>query len=105
VASAARSPCESTVDHLVEIERDELAKVPDFADKLDAMREVAVASCVETRWSAELLRCFSDTDDTTALSQCESLLTSDQTQDLMRRVTEILTGLTAPPPITPTVPP
>jgi hypothetical protein len=99
--SAARSPCEATVEHLVDVERDELAKVPDFADKLDAMREVAIASCVDTRWSPELMRCFADTDDTSALSQCESLLTSEQTQDLMRRVTEILTGLTAPPPITP----
>jgi len=99
--SSARSPCESTVDHLVEVEREELTKVPDFADKLDAMREVAVASCVDTQWSPELMRCFADTNDTSALSQCESLFTSDQTQDLMRRVTEILTGLTAPPPITP----
>ncbi|MEO8548986.1 MAG: hypothetical protein ABI678_03410 [Kofleriaceae bacterium] len=102
VASSARTPCETTVDHLVEIERDELAKVPDFADKLDTIREVAIASCLETQWSAEVIRCFSDTDDTSALSQCESLFTSAQTQDLLRRVTEILTGLNAPPPITPT---
>jgi len=97
----AASPCEVAVDHLVDIERDELAKIPDFADKLDALRDVAVASCDETHWSPELMACFGDTADTSALQQCQSLFTSEQTSDLMRRITEILTGLTTPPPITP----
>jgi hypothetical protein len=91
------SPCEQAVDHLAEIERDELSKIPDFADKLDALRDVTVASCDETHWSPELMACFNDTADTTALQQCQSLFTSDQTSDLMRRITEILTGLNAPP--------
>jgi hypothetical protein len=29
------------------------------------------------------------------------LFTPDQTSDLMRRMTEVLTGLNAPPPVTP----
>lgn len=91
------SPCEQAVDHLAEIERDELSKIPDFADKLEALREVTVASCDETHWSAELMACFNDTADTTALQQCQSLFTSGQTSDLMRRITEILTGLNGPP--------
>jgi hypothetical protein len=91
------SPCEQAVDHLAEIERDELSKIPDFADKLDALRDVTVASCDETHWSPELMACFNDTADTTALQQCQSLFTSDQTSDLMRRITEILTGLNGPP--------
>jgi hypothetical protein len=92
------SACEIAVDHLVEVERDELAKIPDFMDKIDAIREVTVASCDDTHWSPELMACFGDTVDTTALQQCQSLFTSDQTSDLMRRITEILTGLNAPPP-------
>jgi hypothetical protein len=91
------SPCEQAVDHLAEIERDELSKIPDFADKLEALRDVTVASCEEAHWSAELMACFHDTADTTALQQCQSLFTSDQTSDLMRRITEILTGLNGPP--------
>ena len=91
------SACEIAVDHLVEVERDELSKIPDFMDKIDAIREVTVASCDDTHWSPALMSCFADTVDTTALQQCQSLFTSDQTTDLMRRITEILTGLNAPP--------
>ncbi len=96
-----RSPCEVTIDHLVDIERDEISKIPDFVDKIDTIREVAIASCNETQWSPELMSCFGDTVDNTALAECQSLFTSDQTSDLMRRVTEVLTGVNGPPPITP----
>ncbi|MEO6771476.1 MAG: hypothetical protein ABI467_00450 [Kofleriaceae bacterium] len=95
------SPCEATIDHIVEVMQDELARIPDFADKLDAIRDVAVASCNETEWTPELRACFDNTADNTAIQECQSLFTSDQTSDLMRRMTEVLTGLNAPPPVTP----
>ena len=96
------SPCEITIDHIVEVMHEELARIPDFADKLDAIRDVAVASCDETRWTPELHACFDNTTDNTAIQECQSLFTADQTTDLMRRMTEVLTGLNAPPPVTPT---
>ncbi len=99
--TSSRSQCEVTVDHLAEIERDELSKVPDFADKLDDLHDLAVSSCEDSHWTVELMQCLDNTVDNTALSQCSSLFSPEQTQDLMRRVTEALTGLASPPPITP----
>jgi hypothetical protein len=96
------SPCEVTVDHIVDVMHDELSRIPDFTDKLDALRDVAVASCDETKWTPELRACFDNTTDNTAIQECQALFTPDQTSDLMRRMTEVLTGLNAPPPVTPT---
>jgi len=95
------SPCEVTIDHIVEVMHVELSRIPDFADKLDDIRDVAVASCDETKWTPELRSCFDNTTDNTAIQECQSLFTPDQTSDLMRRMTEVLTGLNAPPPVTP----
>jgi len=78
------SPCEVTIDHIVEVMHVELSRIPDFADKLDELRS-----------------CFDNTTDNTAIQECQSLFTPDQTSDLMRRMTEVLTGLNAPPPVTP----
>jgi hypothetical protein len=91
-----RSPCEQTIDHLIDLLHDDLAKVRDFDDKLAALRDAAISSCTEMRWSAELMHCFGETDDNTALQQCQSLVSTDQTSDLMRRVTEVLAGAPTP---------
>jgi hypothetical protein len=96
-----RSPCALTVDHLIDVLHDELANLPDFADKLETIHGVAIASCEDTHWSPEVMRCFDDTVDNTALAQCQSLLTMDQTTDLARRVTEVVSGASSPPPLTP----
>lgn len=96
-----RSPCDATVSHLLEIEHDELAGIPDYEDKLDAIRDAATASCIEMKWSDELIQCFAGTVDNSALRQCESLVTPDQGNDLMRRITEIVTGSNQPPPLGP----
>lgn len=98
---APRTPCEITVDHLKDVEHDELSRVPDFADKLDELRDLAVASCEATHWTGELMDCLDHTADSTAVSQCGAFLTADQTQDLMQRIAEALMGLAAPPPIGP----
>ncbi len=91
------SPCEQAVDHLAEIEHEELSKIPDFADKLETLRNITVVSCDDMHWSAELIACFNDTSDASALQQCQSLFTTEQTTDLVRRISEILTGLNGPP--------
>ena len=91
------SPCEQAVDHLAEIERDELSKIPDFADKLDTLHDITVASCDDMHWSPELMSCFADVSDASALQQCQSLFTTEQTTDLVRRISELLTGLNGPP--------
>lgn len=92
-----RSPCEVAVDHVIDISREEFDRVVDFAEKLQAIRDASVDSCNETHWSPELLRCFDDTIDSTSLSQCQSMLSADQTSDLMKRITEVLTQPVPPP--------
>jgi hypothetical protein len=87
-----RSPCEQTIDHLIDLLHDDLAKLRDFDDKLSSLRDAAISSCTEMHWSAELMHCFGDTVDNTALQQCQSLVTTEQTSDLMRRVTEVLSS-------------
>ncbi|MFT3692601.1 MAG: hypothetical protein QM831_05640 [Kofleriaceae bacterium] len=97
----SRSQCEITVDHLVDVMGDELSKVPDFVGKLDTIRDLAVASCDETHWSGELMNCLETTSDSSVIQQCAVLFSAEQTQDLMQRMTEALTGIGAPPPIGP----
>lgn len=93
-----QSPCARTVEHLTDVLHDELANMPDFANTI---HDVAIASCEESKWSPEALRCFSDTLDNTALAQCQSLLTMDQTSDLARRMTEVMSGANSPAHVTP----
>lgn len=96
-----KSPCEIAIDHVIDVSRDELDKITDFADKLQLIRDVSVDSCNDQHWSTELIHCFGDTADNSGLAQCQSLLTPDQTSDLMRRITEVLTQPAQPPPISP----
>ena len=83
-----RSPCEVALDHVVDILREEIEKVPDLADKVGAVRDAAVASCNETRWTDDVLRCFGNANEASELGVCQTQLTPDQTTDLMRRLTE-----------------
>jgi len=86
-----KSPCELAADHVFEIARDELEKVADFAGRVDTVRNAAIESCNEQHWSGEMLDCFNALTDAGGLGACVSRLTTDQTSDLMRRLTEVLT--------------
>ena len=86
-----RSPCEVAVDHVFEVSHDELAALTDFAGRLDALRSAASDSCNEQHWTTEMLDCLNALADSSGLGACQSRLTTDQTSDLMKRLTEILT--------------
>ena len=88
-----KSPCEVAIDHVLEISHDDLDRV--FAEKLDVIREASIESCSEMHWSQELVQCFTDTTDNSALGPCQSMLTPDQMSDLMKRISE---AMQQPPP-------
>ncbi len=87
-----RSPCELAIDHIVEVAHDEIDKIPDLADRLGVIRDAGVASCNETTWAADALRCFEEAVESSDLGRCEGQLTPDQTSDLMRRMTEVMSA-------------
>jgi hypothetical protein len=88
---AYRSPCEVAVDHVFEVSHDELGALTDFAGRLDSLRSAAIESCNEQHWTTEMLDCLNALADSGGLGACQARLTTDQTSDLMRRLTEILT--------------
>jgi hypothetical protein len=97
-AHPAKSPCEVAIDHVIEISHEDLDKITDFSEKLPMIRDVSVDSCNEQHWSPELIHCLGETADNSSLAACQSLLTPDQTSDVMRRITEVMTQPSQPPP-------
>ena len=67
---------------------------------IDEMIEAAIESCRETDWSTELLACYENAADSTDLNQCQSLMTTEQSEDVTRRMMDVIQRMsqTTPPP-------
>ena len=63
-------------------------------DRIDLIRDAAVASCEATHWSAESLTCFEDAIDTAVMQACQSQLSHEQIQDLSKRMMDAMSAST-----------
>lgn len=72
------------------------------ADPFDTkVLAATIDGCVETKWSAEMLLCFTNGTNETELQSCEQLLTPAQQEDMKARFKVLLEqeqkALSAPP--------
>lgn len=68
----------------------------------DALAETAVESCISMDWSPDLMQCFASIQDPSEMSNCQQLMSSDQSDDLQRRVMDVISKMSQLPPSPPT---
>lgn len=92
----APSRCDSVIGHLLDVFKPELAQAG-FKDDVVAKLEMAASeSCHETRWSDELLDCFSAVAATDAFAKCQAQMSSTQIDDLQKKMVEVMSAANNP---------
>jgi len=93
-----RTTCDHTIGTLADKLRPELAKSGISEVTLAELVEVAIESCRMTRWSAEVLVCYEGITDANALTSCQALMSTDQSDDLSRRMMDVISRMAQLPP-------
>ncbi|MBS1120164.1 MAG: hypothetical protein H6Q90_2392 [Deltaproteobacteria bacterium] len=88
--------CAAAIDRAIELSHDELERIASIKDSLQVIRDAAVDSCEAQRWSSESLTCFAHAVDSSELGSCQSQLTSEQNEDLSRRMVEAMSAGLSP---------
>jgi hypothetical protein len=81
--------------------RPEFAKTGIPEPTIDELIEAAIESCRTMDWSSELLACYDGIGDVTEVNACQRLMSTDQSDDISRRMMEVvsrMSPLTPPPP-------
>ena len=96
--------CSRTIAEMADKLRPELAKAGLGEATVTELIDAVVESCRETEWSAELLACYDGAIDATDLDKCQNLMTSEQSQDVSRRMMDVISRSTQLPPPPPPPP-
>jgi hypothetical protein len=86
------SRCATAIDHALELSRPELDQIAQLRDRLDVLRDAVVESCQDASWSDETLGCFEDANDASDMRDCQSKLTTEQSDQLRRRLQDVFTA-------------
>jgi len=81
--------CAGVVAHAMEISKEELAKTAK-PDQIERVRIAAIDTCLELRWSQELLGCFNGARTSDDLGTCQSKMTKAQNDDMQKRLVEAI---------------
>ena len=65
---------------------------------VDELIEAAIESCRSMEWSSELLVCYDGVGDANSLSNCQKLMTTEQSDDISRRMMEVVSRMSNQPP-------
>ena len=69
---------------------------------IDELVEAAIDSCRTMDWSSELLACYDGIADTNEINGCQKLMTTEQSDDVSRRMMDIVSRMhqqpVSPPP-------
>jgi hypothetical protein len=70
---------------------------------VDEIVIAAIDSCRELEWSSELLACYDAINDVTELNNCQKLMSTEQSDDISKRMMEVVSRMSQvpPPPMTP----
>jgi hypothetical protein len=96
-----RTGCMRTLDAALDKLRTELTGTGMTDAIIDELRDAALESCESMRWSSELLACYDAANTATDLGGCQTMMSPEQTEDLTRRMMEIVSRMHAsqvPPP-------
>jgi len=73
---------------------------------IEELITAAIESCRAMDWSSELISCYDNASDTSAINTCQSLMTTEQSEDITRRMMDVVSRMSQlpppPPPPTPT---
>jgi len=94
----APSECARVLADIVEKLRPELAKAGVPESTIDELQDAATASCEQMAWSGELIACYAAATTPNDLGPCHTLMTPEQTDDITRRMMEIVSRVHAVPP-------
>lgn len=86
------SRCATAIDHAVELARPELEQISTMKERLGLIRDAVVDSCEATQWSGESLACFEDATVLGEMRNCQATMTSEQTTDLSKRMSDVLSN-------------
>jgi hypothetical protein len=99
-ARPARTSCRTTIDRLAEQLGPEIATTGLPEATMDALAETAIESCLQLDWSPDLMQCFASIQDPSEMSNCQQLMSPEQSDDLQKRVMEVISRMsqqTSPP--------
>lgn len=99
-ARPVKSGCQRTVDGMADKLRPEFLKTGIPESTVDELITAAIESCRETDWSGELLACYDAINDVSELNNCQKLMTTEQSDDISRRMMEVVSRMSqiSPPP-------
>lgn len=93
-----KSGCQRTIEGMGDKLRPEFLKTGIPESTVDELITSAVESCRETEWSADLLACYDAINDVTELNNCQKLMTTEQSDDISRRMMEVVSRMSQVPP-------
>lgn len=99
-----RNSCRSTIDGMSDKLRPELLKTGIPESTVDELIEAAIESCRTMEWSSELLTCYDGIGDVTELNSCQKLMTTEQSDDVSRRMMDVVSRMSQQPPQPPPTP-
>jgi hypothetical protein len=82
--------------------RPEFAKTGIPEATIDELIEAAIESCREMEWSTELMACYDGVADANEINGCQKLMTTEQSDDVSRRMMDVISRMSALPPPPPT---
>ena len=71
---------------------------------IEELIEAAIESCHAMDWSTELLDCYDAVADANELNGCQKLMTTDQSDDVSRRMMDVISRMSSMPPPPPPQP-
>lgn len=89
--------CQATIDGMAQSLRPEFLRSGIPEATLDELIEAAVDSCRTMDWSTELLGCFDGIADTNEISGCQKFMTTEQSDDVSRRMMDIVSRMSQQP--------
>lgn len=95
------NPCQRTVDNIAAKLRPDFAQTGFPEAVVDELIEAVIESCKEMQWSPELLQCLDGASGSTDINQCQTHMTTEQSEDISRRMIDIVQRMhqsTSPPP-------
>lgn len=89
--------CQRTIDAMAEKLRPEFAKSGIPEPTIEELIQAAVDSCRAMEWSTDLLACYEAVADTNELNACQKLMTTEQSDDVSRRMMDVVSRMSHQP--------
>ena len=86
----ATHACQRTIDNIAAKLRPELSGTGFSEAVVDELIEAVIESCRAMEWSDELMRCLDGSSGSMDINQCQTHMTTEQSEDISRRMIDIV---------------